>query len=51
MSKRSDLLEQVELLKNELNTAVSCKNCLNYEQLIEISQRIDSLVLRLSKKY
>ena len=50
MSKRSDLIEQVELLKNELNTAVYHNNCLNDEQLIEISQRIDDLVIRLSKK-
>lgn len=48
MSKRSEILEQVELLKNELNNAVCHKN-LKDEHLIEISQKIDHLVIRLSR--
>lgn len=48
MSKRLDLLEQVERLIDELNESVSRNSSLKDEQVIELSHRIDDLVISLS---
>jgi hypothetical protein len=49
MSIRNDLVEQVELLKTELNTAVSRSNNLEDEHLIALCQRIDDIAIRLNR--
>lgn len=49
MSNKSIVLEQIETLKKKLNTAVSYNENLNDEQLIELSQKIDELVIGLSR--
>jgi hypothetical protein len=44
-----DLLEQVEVLRNELNLEVKSNHNLHDEHLIELSKKIDDIVFQLSR--
>lgn len=50
MDNKSNIIEQIEVLKKELNTAVSHNNNLNDRQLIELSIKIDDLAISLCRK-
>ncbi len=50
MSRKSDLSMLVDILINELNETVSRNSSLNDEQVIELSHRIDDLVISINNE-